>query len=31
MIHEVAEELGMCHETSEDKKYIKVWRKMTND
>ena len=31
MIHEVAEELGMAHETAGDKKYIKVWKKMTND
>jgi predicted RNA-binding protein Jag len=31
MIHEIAEEMGLCHETSNDKKYIKVWRKLTND
>jgi hypothetical protein len=23
--------MGFCHETSSDKKYIKVWKKLTND
>lgn len=31
MIHEAAESLGLCHETAPDKKWIKVWKKMTND
>jgi hypothetical protein len=25
LIHEVAEEIGLSHETSQDKKQIKVW------
>ncbi len=31
MIHEVAEELSLAHETAADKKHIKIWKKMTND
>lgn len=31
MIHEAAESMGLCHETATDKKYIKVWKKMTDD
>ena len=31
MIHELAEEMNLCHETSPDKKFIKVWRKLTNE
>ncbi len=31
MIHEIAEEMGLCHETAPDKKFIKVWKKMTDN
>lgn len=31
MVHEVAEELNLAHETAADKKYIKIWKKMTNE
>lgn len=30
MIHEVAEEEGLAHETSSDKKWIRVWKKLTD-
>jgi hypothetical protein len=29
MIHEVATEMGLCHQTSEDKKSIRIWIKVS--